>query len=69
MSSSQSNLTISFSDSSKVGVKISKAALLQKGGDYLKELKVNIENGQQEIESCSEEIANLTAQLELLHNR
>ena len=41
---------------------------MQKGGDYLKELKVNIENGQQEIESCSEEIASLTAQLELLHN-
>ena len=56
-------------DTAKTGVKISKAALLQKGGDYLKELKVKLESGDMEIASCKQAISILKSQLERSHNR
>ena len=56
-------------DTSKSGVKISKAALLQKGGDHLKELKMKLEQGEREFATCKQAIASLRSQLERLHNR
>ena len=56
-------------DTAKTGVKISKAALLQKGGDYLQELKQLLDEGEDEILSCKQAISSLRSQLEMLHNR
>ena len=58
-----------FVDASKTGVKISKAALLQKGGDCLKDLKLKLEGGEREISSCKQAISILRSQLEMMHNR
>ena len=56
-------------DTAKTGVKISKAALLQKGGDYLRELKLQLDEGEDEMLSCKQAISSLRSQLEILHNR
>ena len=56
-------------DTAKTGVKISKAALLQKGGDYLQELKLQLDEGEDEMLSCKQAISSLRSQLEILHNR
>lgn len=42
--------------------------MLQKGGDYLKELKLKLDSGERESTSCKQTIAVLRSQLETLHN-